>query len=160
MDSTLLPQAAQPEQKVPITITWEVFYMKSQADFQRYVGECMSGTQKEQISSLALQNYDQAHQMAKKELDAVHPTRLGTVLNYSVFHYETLNDISTAIALSREISDLAMNEIEKLDVVWWRTLEDESHKLATDILFQLRDNMIEWSAEWDAMEADEKWINK
>lgn len=55
--------------------------------------------------------------MAKKELDPVHPTRLGLALNYSVFQYETLNDISTAISLSREISDLAFNDIEKLDVI-------------------------------------------
>lgn len=81
---------------------------------------------------------------AKQELKPSHPTRLGLALNYSVFLYELMDDVSSAIQIARESSELAINEIE--------TLDDVTHSLVTNLLFQLRDNLSEWNQEWEALE--------
>ena len=54
-------------------------------------------------------------EIAKTELEATHPIRLGLALNYSVCHYEILMDKNKACALAKEAFDDAINGLDKLD---------------------------------------------
>jgi hypothetical protein len=46
--------------------------------------------------------------------------------------------------VSKEAADLAINDIE--------TVDDETHKQATDLLMIIRDNLTEWNQEYEALE--------
>jgi len=75
--------------------------------------------------------------LAKDALEPTHPTRLGLALNYSVCHFEILDQPKEACALAKAAFDEA---IEKLD-----SLNDSSYKDSTLIMQLLRDNLTIWS---------------
>ena len=60
-------------------------------------------------------------------------------LNFSVFHYEIINDHAEACKLAKEAFDNAITELDKLT--------DENYKDATLIMQLLRDNLTLWSTE-------------
>merc|ERR1711879_296341 len=79
-DGSLVNNASGGESKV--------FYQKMKADYYRYKAEYKSGADKEKASESARQAYQDAHNVAEKDLPVTHPIRLGLALNYSVFQYE------------------------------------------------------------------------
>jgi len=112
----------------------EVFYLKMAGDYYRYLAEFQKDKGKD-----ASQYYQQALDIAKGYLHETHPTRLGLALNYSVCHYEILQDPAKACALAKEAFDQA---IQKLD-----SLDDASYKDSTLIMQLLRDNLTLWTSE-------------
>lgn len=92
--------------------------------------------------------YQEAMEKARAQLPETHPTRLGLALNYSVCHYEILDQKDEATTLAKAAFDAA---IEKLD-----TLNDSSYKDSTLIMQLLRDNLTLWTASKDdAGDADD-----
>merc|ERR1712025_63895 len=83
--------------------------------------------------------YDLAMKNARSSLPETHPTRLGLALNFSVCHYEILNQKEEACKLAKQAFDAA---IEKLD-----TLNDKSYKDSTLIMQLLRDNLTLWTSD-------------
>lgn len=69
----------------------QVFYRKMEGDYHRYVCEYAEGSQKDESGAKAKQAYQEAKDHAE-ELNPAHPIRLGLALNFSVFHYEILNN--------------------------------------------------------------------
>ena len=69
----------------------QVFYRKMEGDYYRYVCEYASGAQKDESGEKAKNAYQEAKDHAE-ELNPAHPIRLGLALNFSVFHYEILNN--------------------------------------------------------------------
>lgn len=53
-------------------------------------------------------------EIANAELKTTHPIRLGLALNFSVFHYEVLNDPSKACNLAKTAFDDAIADIEHI----------------------------------------------
>merc|ERR1712157_542402 len=90
LDGSLVNQASGGESKV--------FYQKMKADYYRYKAEYKSGGDKEKASESARQAYQDAHNVAEKDLAVTHPIRLGLALNYSVFQYEVLGNPDQAAA--------------------------------------------------------------
>ena len=61
-------------------------------DYYRYVAECPpTGQEIDTFKNGALENYQLAS-TAAESLNACNPIRLGLALNFSVFHYEVLNN--------------------------------------------------------------------
>ena len=68
-------------------------------DYYRYMAESASGATLEEARNGALESYQQAD-TASKELEECSPIKLGLALNFSVFHYEVMQDSKTACTLA------------------------------------------------------------
>lgn len=132
IDNHLLKKAEDPEAKV--------FYLKMKGDYNRYIAEYAQGTLKETVSQGALNAYQQASNISKESLNAIHPISLGLALNFSVFYYEVMADHETACRIARETLDYA-NSVPDISE------EDESQKDAYQIINLLRENLEMWRLE-------------
>jgi hypothetical protein len=72
-------------------------------------------------------------------LKTTHPIRLGLALNFSVFHYEVMNDPTKACNLAKTAFDDAITDIEHI--------EEDQYKDATTIMQLIRDNLTLWTSE-------------
>jgi len=122
----------------------QVFYLKMIGDYYRYLTEAFPT---DDYKGNCNKYYDGAMKIAEEALDATHPTRLGLALNYSVCHYEILNQPKEACSLAKRAFDEA---IEKLD-----SLSDVSYRDSTLIMQLLRDNLTIWNQNDDAQQADQ-----
>jgi len=112
----------------------KVFFKKMQGDYHRYHVEATNcSTHKE----CALNAYQAALDTAKTHLPVANPTRLGLVLNLSVFYYEILRDTDKGIQLAKQNFDEAVRELEDLP--------ESDYKEATLIMQLIRDNLTLWS---------------
>jgi 14-3-3 protein epsilon len=131
LDSHLIKKATSPESRV--------FYLKMKGDYYRYISEYAQADLHKQVSQGALEAYSAASETANSELKTTHPIRLGLALNFSVFHYECLNDPAKACNLAKQAFDDAIADIEHID--------DDQYKDATTIMQLIRDNLTLWTSE-------------
>lgn len=144
-NATRLASEEDPVKKTELK-ECQVFYLKMIGDYYRYLTEAFPiDSYKENCSKY----YGKAMDIAEEALEATHPTRLGLALNYSVCHYEILEQPKEACDLAKKAFDEA---IEKLD-----SLSDTSYRDSTLIMQLLRDNLTIWTQNDDAqqMDADE-----
>jgi len=121
----------------------QVFYLKMIGDYYRYLTEAFPTDEyKDNCSKF----YEDAMKIAEEGLEATHPTRLGLALNYSVCHYEILEQPKKACDLAKKAFDEA---IEKLD-----SLSDVSYRDSTLIMQLLRDNLTIWNQSNEAQQQD------
>jgi 14-3-3 protein epsilon len=127
----------------------KIFYLKMKADYFRYICEFAAGDVHKQASQSALTAYKTAVDLANQELKTTNPVRLGLALNFSVFHYEVMNDPQKACQLAKQAFDEAIADIEHL--------EEEQYKDSTTIMQLIRDNLTLWTSELgDTTEEAEK----
>jgi len=115
----------------------KVFYLKMKGDYYRYLAEFQSTENKKIPSEKALDSYKVAFEIAEANLPSTHPTRLGLVLNYSVFYYEILKQPEKAIEMAKKTFDEAIKDLDNVT--------DESYKDATLIMQLIRDNLTLWN---------------
>jgi len=130
LDSHLVKKSTTPESKV--------FYLKMKGDYYRYIAEYAQGETHKKVADGAHDAYKSASDVST-ELKTTHPIRLGLALNYSVFHYEVLNDPSKACQLAKQAFDDAIADIEHI--------EEDQYKDATTIMQLIRDNLTLWTTE-------------
>lgn len=130
LDKHLINSARAAESKV--------FYHKMKGDYHRYLAEFAAGDQRKQAAEAALKAYASASEIAEKELAPTHPIRLGLALNFSVFHYEIMNNPQKACQLSKQAFDDAISELDSLD--------EDSYKDSTLIMQLLRENLTLWTS--------------
>ena len=131
IDNFLLKNSSSPESKV--------FYLKLKGDYYRYIAEFSLGNNHEDIANSSLKAYKQATEAATS-LKCNNPIKLGLALNYSVFHYEVLNNPLEAI----NIANTAFNDgITNLD----NLVENNKYKDASTILQLLKENINMWSVD-------------
>merc|ERR1712157_281513 len=75
LDGNLIGKASTGESKV--------FYQKMKADYYRYIAEFTDGDKKSKAAESARQAYQDAQNVAEKDLAVTHPIRLGLALNFS-----------------------------------------------------------------------------
>ena len=107
-------------------------------DYYRYLVEVKKGDSRDALAGKSKEAYGKATEEAK-ELQNTHPIKLGLALNYSVFHYEIMNDGATACELAKKAFDDAIAELD--------SLKEESYKDSTLIMQLLRDNLTLWTSE-------------
>jgi 14-3-3 protein epsilon len=132
IDNFLLKRAEDDEGRV--------FYLKMKGDYNRYIAEYAQGDLKDKTGKDALGAYQQAANSAKN-LPAIHPISLGLALNFSVFHYEVMNDHETACKIAQETLDGANKELPGIDE------DDDAHRDAISIINLLRENLEMWKIE-------------
>jgi 14-3-3 protein beta/theta/zeta len=135
----LIPKATHQESKV--------FYLKMAGDYYRYLAEVASGEEKQTVVEQSKTSYDEATQIATKDLATTHPIRLGLALNFSVFYYEILNNSQKACELAKTAFDDAIAEIDNL--------QEDTYKDSTLIMQLLRDNLTLWTSEVEGVEDPE-----
>merc|ERR1712232_663520 len=106
LDSNLVPKASNGESKV--------FYQKMKADYYRYIAEFSSGDAKSKAAENARLAYQEASNVAEKDLVVTHPIRLGLALNYSVFQYEVLQQPDEACKMARTAFEDAIAELDNV----------------------------------------------
>lgn len=129
LDDVLIKNAASSESKV--------FFLKMKGDYYRYLAEVSS--KKELVVANSKEAYEEAMKAASAELKPTHPIRLGLALNFSVFHYEIMNNPTEACTLAKTAFDDAIGELD--------SLQEESYKDSTLIMQLLRDNLTLWTSE-------------
>lgn len=122
LNENLIPNSRNGESKV--------FHYKMLGDYYRYIAEYSSDNDLKQASRQSKESYVQAIKIAKKELTATHPIRLGLILNFSVFYYEILRSPEKARSMAMKAFDEAgMTSIHSITTI--PNLTDHS------ILFEL-----------------------
>ena len=116
----------------------KAFFYKMIGDYYRYVAESAHDDTLDQVKSGALEGYNNADKYSKS-LNACNPIRLGLALNFSVFHYEVMNDHKKAC----ELGEAALTEaLEKIDDV-----DEETFRDAKSIIELLKENLSLWKEE-------------
>ena len=134
IDGNLLSKASDSEAKV--------FYIKMKGDYNRYIAESVEGDLKDKVGKDALAAYQEASDNAK-DLPVLNPISLGLALNFSVFHYEVMNDHETAIKVASDAYDKASKELPNIDE------DDEENRDAVSIINLLKENLDMWKSEGD-----------
>lgn len=124
----------------------KVFYLKMKGDYYRYLVEVTTGEKRDGFANLSQSAYSAATEEAA-QLPSTHPIKLGLALNFSVFHYEIMNDGNLACELAKKAFDDAIAELDHL--------KEDSYKDSTLIMQLLRDNLTLWTSETDQGGADE-----
>jgi len=119
----------------------DVFYLKMQADYYRYLAEFREKETPEfkEVAEKANEAYKAAHTKGHTGLAPTHPIRLGLALNQSVFLYEVMQHTGEACELAKTAFDDAIAELD--------TLDEESYKDSTLIMQLLRDNLTLWTSD-------------
>ena len=116
----------------------KAFFYKMIGDYYRYVAESASPDKIESVKNGALEGYNNASKHSQG-LNACNPIRLGLALNFSVFHYEVMNDHKKAC----ELGETALTEaLEKIDDV-----DEETFRDAKSIIELLKENLSLWKEE-------------
>merc|ERR1712118_432869 len=89
--------------------------------------------------------YEEAHEVATKDLAVTHPIRLGLALNYSVFQYEVLQSPDEACKMARTAFEDVIAELDNV--------AEDSYKDSTLIMQLLRDNLTLWTSDDGAPDA-------
>merc|ERR1712098_278071 len=131
IDNNLVPQSTSGECKV--------FYYKMKGDYYRYIAEYTEGEGKSKAASSAKDAYEDASKVAATDLVVTHPIRLGLALNFSVFHYEVLNNPEEACKMARQAFEDAIAELD--------SVSEDSYKDSTLIMQLLRDNLTLWTSD-------------
>ena len=115
------------------------FFLKMIGDYYRYVAESAQGDKLNQVKNGALDFYNQASDVANKDLEACNPIRLGLALNFSVFHFEVMNDHKKACELGENALQAALDKIDDCD--------EETFRDAKSIIELLKENLSLWKEE-------------
>ena len=124
----------------------KAFFYKMIGDYYRYVAECAQGDQLETVKNGALENYNLA-QSSSESLNACNPIRLGLALNFSVFHYEVMNNHKQACELGEKALSDALEKIDDVD--------EETFRDAKSIIELLKENLSLWKEEEEQNQVDD-----
>ena len=127
----LLPNAKDSETKV--------FFLKLQGDYWRYKSEYSTGADFDEATDQAEAAYVKANEIAEKDIPISSSTRLGLILNFSVFYYEIKNRKEEACNLAKNAFDKAMKVLDELEKV--------KAKDTLLIIQLLKENLILWDNE-------------
>lgn len=130
----------------PENVQAKIFFLKMKGDYHRYMVEIYNeGSERTALAKKAESAYQEALDIAKEQLQATSPIRLGLALNYSVFFYEIKNSPTEACDLAKSAFDEAISELEGVP--------EDVYKDSTLIMQLLRDNLTLWKSELEE-EAD------
>ena len=91
------------------------FFLKMIGDYCRYIAESAKDERLAKTKSDALAAYQEACTIAEKTLNACNSIRLGLALNFSVFHYEVMQDVKKACELGEKALQDALDKLDDCD---------------------------------------------
>lgn len=129
--SSVLSKASEDEPRA--------FFLKMIGDYCRYIAESAKGDRLEKTKNDALTAYSEAQIISEKSLNACNSIRLGLALNFSVFHYEVMQNVSKACELGEKALQDALDRLDDCD--------EETFRDAQSIIELLRENLSLWKEE-------------
>lgn len=129
--SSVLSKASEDEPRA--------FFLKMIGDYCRYIAESAKGDRLEKTKNDALAAYSEAQTISEKSLNACNSIRLGLALNFSVFHYEVMQNVSKACELGEKALQDALDRLDDCD--------EETFRDAQSIIELLRENLSLWKEE-------------
>ena len=120
------------------TVETKAFFYKMIGDYYRYVAECAGEKDIENVKNGALENYTNANKTSQS-LNPCNPIRLGLALNFSVFHFEVLNNHKQACDIGEQALSDALEKIDDVD--------EETFRDAKSIIELLKENLSLWKEE-------------
>jgi hypothetical protein len=125
----------------------KAFFQKMIGDYYRYVAENASEDKLQPLKEGALQFYEEAT-ITSEKLNPCNPIRLGLALNFSVFHFEVMNNHPKACELGEKALQEALDKIDECD--------EETFRDAKSIIELLKENLSLWKEEeGDNQEVDD-----
>ena len=133
IDNNLLKTAVNNELKV--------MYSKIKGDYTRYIIEIIPKENEEEINALkekAGENYKMGLNLCDT-LSNLNTTKVGLMLNYTVFLYEIMKDYKTAYIIANDAYEKTM-----------KSIKDDNHDLnvfkdLNKLINLLKDNISKWS---------------
>jgi len=138
LDNVLLPNATKNESKV--------YYLKLKGDYFRYMSEFTVKDEQEEAMTQAEIAYNEAYEIAEKNLSISNVTRLGLALNFSVFCYEVRNLKEDACLIAKNAFEEAVKVLDDL--------EKKKGKAEVLIIQLLKENLLLWTNELNDEEGD------
>lgn len=132
VDEHILPQTEEKEYEN------RVYYLKLKADYYRYVCEFTEEEEFNKYMEMGDNTYKEAFDIAEKHLPITSITRLGTILNYSVFLFEIKNQREEASAIAKSGLDEGLKVLDDL--------EKNQQKDTILIIQLLMENLILWNS--------------
>lgn len=121
-----------------------IFYFKLKADYLRYLTEVTYGEEKQEAAEKTKETYHQAYSLAEENLPITSSTRLGLILNFSLFLWEILEMKREAFIVAQTGFDLSYEVLNEL--------EQSNGKESILIIQLLRENLMIWSREIEIVE--------
>ena len=115
------------------------FFLKMIGDYCRYIAESAKEERLAKTKNDALLAYQEASTLAEKSLNPCNSIRLGLALNFSVFHYEVMQDVKKACQLGDKALQDALDKLDDCD--------EETFRDAQSIIELLRENLALWKEE-------------
>ncbi|XP_046548853.1 14-3-3 protein homolog 2-like isoform X2 [Haliotis rubra] len=131
LEKHLLEAATAPDTRVLL--------FKLKGDYPRYMAEISTGEKRTVSVTAATTAYQQAMELAMKELLPTNPNRLGLVLNISLFYYTILDSREKACNIGNKGVELAEENIEAAEKETW----EESLR----IIQVIKNNVKNWTSE-------------
>ena len=122
----------------------KAFFLKMIGDYCRYIAENAKGDRLENCKQEALKSYQEADTIAQGALGACNAIRLGLALNFSVFHYEVMNDVKKACELGEKALQDALDKLDDVD--------EDTFRDAQSIIELLKENLSLWKEEDGAVD--------
>lgn len=117
----------------------KILYLKLRGQYYRYLSDVLENEQQKDANKNAINSFNEAFELIDN-LSVTNPIRLGFILNYAIFQYEFLNDIDTAIKITKENLEIGINQLEKVN-------DNNEYKNASSILMLLKQNIDMWNNE-------------
>ena len=117
----------------------KILYLKLRGQYYRYLSDVLENEQQKDANKNAINSFNEAFELIDN-LSVTNPIRLGFILNYAIFQYEFLNDIDTAIKITKENFEIGINQLEKVN-------DNNEYQNASSILMLLKQNIDMWERE-------------
>ena len=117
----------------------KILYLKLRGQYYRYLSDVLENEQQKDANKNAINSFNEAFELIDN-LSVTNPIRLGFILNYAIFQYEFLNDIDTAIKITKENFEIGINQLEKVN-------DNNEYQNASSILMLLKQNIDMWNNE-------------
>ena len=132
LERHVIPNADDPEERI--------FFSKMLGDYYRYRAEFAESSERDEAADNSERAYEEAMKVKGSKLSD--PTRLGLILNYSVFLFEIKNNTEKACELART----GFDEVSKY-VSDSQSETDSEYKDSALIMQLLQDNLTLWTAD-------------
>ncbi len=118
----------------------KVFFGKLKGDYYRYIAENTEGEIKKKYSELSLKTYNESL-IEANDLNYKNSSKLGLLLNLSVFYYEVNFDFNEALNLVKDTLNKGKNALNGVNE------DNEEFKESISILNLINDNIKMWEME-------------
>ncbi|CAI2372788.1 unnamed protein product [Moneuplotes crassus] len=133
LDDHLLSNTSDSEEKVA--------YLKMKATYLEYISEFAKASDKYNTVQECKNCYEEAQEIAERDLEPIHPTRLSLFLNFSMFNYEILNEPQIACDMTKNVLDSTISELEHRS--------NEYSKDSARIIQLFRDSLTLWNSDME-----------